>query len=1184
MTTLRMMDVRSNSNTPQAQVHTPLLLSSSKPKRHNSPTPPSRQGSMKRIRRRTKRNDSGLSMRRSISHPPSRRESFIPKVKKALQPLLGGSSKTKDRNKNTTATTGSASASSSSSNSDSDIDNSTTDLEAGCPTSEGPRCASLLHKKNDDHPAQFTTTRRSTNTTTKCPTNCYYWAADPWLRCRHDWTEFWHVLPLMVKVSVGVHFLTCLYCVTSLYHYQTSLIGSLGALFVTTLVASALVTSSLVAAAAFRTAHLEWMEMMDQQIKSRAILTSLYPTRVLEQMYLDITPEQLALAQEQIQSHLDQTLATSSSSSLLHHATGDDPTGQQSQREMSDESIMFHQEQEQEKLLQERQFRKESFHNSVNSLVDNVHDSSRSLLSLDRNTNTTTNNWGDTTLHTSNNNNNNNHLSSRSGRSTPAHSDDEDDDGDDEPVNSVKKTTVDRTSLGYGDDEPPKLMAPPLAARPPPSPRHHHTDTCPTTSTTTSTNTEMICIRRNSLTLRRKSMTRRATMGIQPRRTSSSFRRRSSVGSTKSVSSNASSATTGRPIQERFDPTTVLFADIAGFTQWCSEREPCHVFTLLEAVFFVFDNLAKQLSVYKIETIGDCYVAVTGIPDLLDDHCVAMALFASQIILEFDQVVEGLATEDGLGLDTALLRLRVGCHSGPVTAGVLRGDKGRFQLFGDTVNTAARMESNGQPGRVQISAQMAHVLALDGKSHWYTPRPDKITAKGKGELQTYWLQDDLMGQYKRDRENKVQLQRSLWTNLEDVTNLQQQQLIDWNIQQLEILVKKIVAINTAHQMDASRDDQMDDWGGPLHYEEPDGTILDELKMTTNNSGNLIPISKNTNVNYESVVLSPKVATELRDFVKAIAANFQNNPFHNFQHSCHTIRSILQVMTELEKSSSSASNNNNSGSNNTGGKPATVLSRDPLAQFVLVLTCMVQDVDNPGVTNEQLMKEDSDMAEYFNNTCLQQQNALDVAWELLVGETCENLLLAICSHSAMELDRFRKYMVHAMMATDLEDRDLMLARYKRWNEVSNPHHSTNRRNSLSSSPPTWLQSIVCIEQAMQLAKQIHAVQTPVFFSQWSDRCFREQYLAYIKGRREQDPCQHYYEDQLRSFRRAIVPQTERYNRNSSNGGRTLMLLGTCDELTRQARQNLEEWERSGQMRVQELARAAKYEFGEKQTSS
>ena len=94
---------------------------------------------------------------------------------------------------------------------------------------------------------------------------------------------------------------------------------------------------------------------------------------------------------------------------------------------------------------------------------------------------------------------------------------------------------------------------------------------------------------------------------------------------------------------------------------------------------------------------------------------------------------------DELGDDTKNLTLRVGLHSGPVTAGVLRGDKSRFQLFGDTVNTASRMESNGLPGRIHCSQSTADELTELGRSHWLTPRVDKVVAKGKGEMQTYWV-------------------------------------------------------------------------------------------------------------------------------------------------------------------------------------------------------------------------------------------------------------------------------------------------------------------------------------------------------------------------------------------------------------------------------------------------------------
>jgi class 3 adenylate cyclase len=116
---------------------------------------------------------------------------------------------------------------------------------------------------------------------------------------------------------------------------------------------------------------------------------------------------------------------------------------------------------------------------------------------------------------------------------------------------------------------------------------------------------------------------------------------------------------------------------------------------------------------------------------------VIMARFADDCLSKLSQVTRELA--DTLGADTTNLELRVGLHSGSVTAGVLRGQKSRFQLFGDSMNTSARMESNGIKGRIHVSQQTADELIAKGKSSWVTTREEKIVAKGKGELQTYWV-------------------------------------------------------------------------------------------------------------------------------------------------------------------------------------------------------------------------------------------------------------------------------------------------------------------------------------------------------------------------------------------------------------------------------------------------------------
>jgi class 3 adenylate cyclase len=143
-----------------------------------------------------------------------------------------------------------------------------------------------------------------------------------------------------------------------------------------------------------------------------------------------------------------------------------------------------------------------------------------------------------------------------------------------------------------------------------------------------------------------------------------------------------------KPLADLFPEATVMFGDLVGFTAWSSMREPHQVFTLLETIYAAFDEIATRRGVFKVETVGDCYVAVCGLPKPRKDHPTVMARFAHGCCRKLAIVLQPLAVK--LGPDTAELGIRIGLHSGPVTAGVLRGDRARFQLFGDVSNLRIR--------------------------------------------------------------------------------------------------------------------------------------------------------------------------------------------------------------------------------------------------------------------------------------------------------------------------------------------------------------------------------------------------------------------------------------------------------------------------------------------------------------
>ena len=184
----------------------------------------------------------------------------------------------------------------------------------------------------------------------------------------------------------------------------------------------------------------------------------------------------------------------------------------------------------------------------------------------------------------------------------------------------------------------------------------------------------------------------------------------------------ASSAT----IADQFDAASILFADVVDFTPFSERMRPAEVVGILDHLFSHFDVLAERYGLEKIKTIGDCYMVAAGVPSPRTDHAEALA----QMALDMR---EAMRSEDEVG--HLGLELRIGINSGPVVAGVIGRKRFLYDLWGDAVNTASRMESQGTPGQIQVTRATYELLRDD----FVLERRGTVSVKGKGEMETWYL-------------------------------------------------------------------------------------------------------------------------------------------------------------------------------------------------------------------------------------------------------------------------------------------------------------------------------------------------------------------------------------------------------------------------------------------------------------
>jgi class 3 adenylate cyclase len=649
------------------------------------------------------------------------------------------------------------------------------------------------------------------------------------------------------------------------------------------------------------------------------------------------------------------------------------------------------------------------------------------------------------------------------------------------------------------------------------------------------------------------------------------------------------------PIADFFPNTTVLYADLSGFTAWSSTREPSQVFTLLETLYGAMDKAARRLGVFKVETIGDCYVAATGIPEYRADHAVLMVRFATVCLHRITELT--MTLQSALGPGTEELAMRFGIHSGPVTAGVLRGEKSRFQLFGDTMNVAARMESTGVRKKIHLSKESADLLIEAGKENWIEPREEIVTAKGKGELKTYWLKPEClsskkgrpiqthgpeMRQYEpatskdssgndaEDQDVSTELTGIRTTVLDTHSRASSllrssskngafgdnykrlDRLVDWNVELLMNILKKIVARRSV-VVGAKVVEKDPSQHGKIALDE----IKEVIEMPEFNSQAAINMTSDS-----TVELPPEVRSELKAFVHRIASHYEDNPFHNFEHASHVAMSAVKLLKRIVMSDN-VDYRRDSKQKETEKVKAIAkdlhqatygISSDPVTQFSTVFSALIHDVGHTGVPNGQLAKEEPDTAERYRNKSIAEQRSVDMAWGILMEPDYENLRGAMFP-TKFEMQHFRQLIVNSVLATDIFDKELSALRKARWQKA---FHADELVVPIKESADDAFnrKATIVIEHIIQASDVAHTMQHWHVYQKWNERLFQEMYTAFREGRSDKDPSEGWYKGELWFFDNYVIPLAKKLNECGVFGVSSAEYLNYAVE-------NRDEWERKGE---------------------
>jgi 3'5'-cyclic nucleotide phosphodiesterase len=356
------------------------------------------------------------------------------------------------------------------------------------------------------------------------------------------------------------------------------------------------------------------------------------------------------------------------------------------------------------------------------------------------------------------------------------------------------------------------------------------------------------------------------------------------------------------------------------------------------------------------------------------------------------------------------------------------------------------MESNGVVNKIQCSQSTADLLIKAKKGHWLKARETKVEAKGKGLLQTYFVEpkskqesvasgdldvtSSAAAAMKVDRSEMTALARS--TSILPITTAtvdhKTERLVDWNADVLCRLLESIKARRVAISSNRDSGGENGDagWNTPTK-----GMVLNEVREVIELPG----FNSKCRVDENNVKLEPEIRELVKEYVMEIAKTYRsNNSFHNFDHASHVCMSVAKLLGRIVAADQIFEKNHGTGDDDALASAlhdhTYGITSDPLTQFACVFAALIHDCDHPGLPNATLVAEGSKLAKMYDGKSVAEQHSVNLAWAILQGSKYSALRDAICE-TEQEVLRFRQLVVNSVMATDIMDKDLKNLRDARW---------------------------------------------------------------------------------------------------------------------------------------------------------